>query len=84
MRPGTHGLTLNTTSKVADLCYSMLNKLAGRNDPRKYRGAVVKWTIVTAINCISANGRLSLAGAQESKRRYIILHDAVVCSVISD
>jgi hypothetical protein len=38
----------------------MLNSvkvLVGKNDPRDYRGAGVKRTIVTAIECISANGR---------------------------
>jgi hypothetical protein len=31
--------------------------LLGKDDPRDYRGAVVKRTTVTAIECISANGR---------------------------
>ena len=31
--------------------------LAGGDDPRDYRGAGVKRTMVTAIKCISANGR---------------------------
>lgn len=31
--------------------------LVGKNDVRKYRGARVKRTIVTAIECISADGR---------------------------
>lgn len=31
--------------------------LIGKEDPRDYRGAGVKRTIVTAIECISANGR---------------------------
>ena len=31
--------------------------LLGQDDPRNYRGAVVKRTTVTAIECISANGR---------------------------
>jgi len=31
--------------------------LISKDDPRDYRGAGVKRTIVTAIKCISANGR---------------------------
>jgi hypothetical protein len=31
--------------------------LVGKDDPRDYRGAGVKRTMVTAIECISANGR---------------------------
>ena len=31
--------------------------LLDKDDPRDYRGAVVKHTTVTAIECISANGR---------------------------
>lgn len=31
--------------------------LAGKDDPRDYRGADVKRTMVTAIECISADGR---------------------------
>ncbi|PVH73962.1 DDE-domain-containing protein, partial [Cadophora sp. DSE1049] len=31
--------------------------LLGQDDPRDYRGAIVKRTTVTAIECISANGR---------------------------
>jgi hypothetical protein len=31
--------------------------LVGKEDPRDYRGAAVKRTMVTAIECISANGR---------------------------
>ena len=31
--------------------------LVGKNDPRDYRGAGVKRMMVTAIECISANGR---------------------------
>ena len=34
--------------------------LVGKNDPRDYRGAGVKRTMVTAIECISADGRLLL------------------------
>jgi hypothetical protein len=34
--------------------------LIGKDDIQDYRGAGVKWTIVTAIECISANGRLLL------------------------
>jgi predicted histidine transporter YuiF (NhaC family) len=38
----------------------MLNSvkvLVGKDDPRDYKGAGVKQTIVTAIKCISASGR---------------------------
>jgi hypothetical protein len=31
--------------------------LIGKDDPRDYRGAGVKRTIMTTIECISANGR---------------------------
>ncbi len=31
--------------------------LVGKDDPRDYRGAGVKRTMVTAIECISGNGR---------------------------
>ena len=31
--------------------------LVGKNDSRTYRGAGVKWEMVTAIECISADGR---------------------------
>ena len=31
--------------------------LVGKDDPRDYRGAGVKRTMVTAIECISADGR---------------------------
>jgi hypothetical protein len=31
--------------------------LVGKDDPRDYRGAGVKQTMVTAIECISADGR---------------------------
>ena len=31
--------------------------LVGKDDPRDYRGAGVKRTMVTAIECISVNGR---------------------------
>ena len=31
--------------------------LVSKDDPRDYRGAGVKRTMVTAIECISANGR---------------------------
>ena len=34
--------------------------LVGRDDLRDYRGAGIKRTIVTAIECISADGRLLL------------------------
>jgi hypothetical protein len=34
-----------------------LKVLVGRDDLRAYRGVGVKWTIVTAIKCISADGR---------------------------
>jgi hypothetical protein len=36
---------------------SLVNVLVGRDDLRNYRGAGVKRTIVTAIECVSANGR---------------------------
>jgi hypothetical protein len=35
----------------------LLKVLVGRNNLRTYRGAGVKQTIVTAIECISADGR---------------------------
>ena len=35
---------------------SSVKVLAGKDDPRDYRGAGVKRTMVTAIECISANG----------------------------
>ena len=38
----------------------MLNSvkvLVGKDDPRDYRGAGVKRTMVTAIECVSGNGR---------------------------
>jgi len=31
--------------------------LVGKDDPRDYRGAGVKWTMVIVIECISADGR---------------------------
>jgi hypothetical protein len=31
--------------------------LVGKDDPRDYRGAGVKRTMVTAVECVSANGR---------------------------
>ena len=34
--------------------------LLGKDDPRDYRGAIVKRTTITAIECISANGRFLL------------------------
>ena len=34
--------------------------LVGKDDPRDYRGAGMKRTMVTAIECISANGMLHL------------------------
>jgi hypothetical protein len=34
--------------------------LLGKDDPRDYKGAVVKRISVTAIECISANGRFLL------------------------
>jgi hypothetical protein len=36
---------------------SLVKVLVGRDDLRDYRGAGVKRTIVTAIECISADGR---------------------------
>ena len=36
---------------------SSIKVLISRDDPRDYRGAGVKRTMVTAIECISANGR---------------------------
>jgi hypothetical protein len=36
---------------------SSVKVLVGRDNLRNYRGAGVKRTIVTAIECISANGR---------------------------
>jgi hypothetical protein len=36
---------------------SSLKVLVGKDDPRSYRGAGVKRTLVTAIECISADGR---------------------------
>jgi hypothetical protein len=36
---------------------SSVKVLIGRDDLREYRGAGVKRTIVTAIECISADGR---------------------------
>jgi hypothetical protein len=36
---------------------SSLKALVGKDDPRSYRGAGVKRTLVTAIECISADGR---------------------------
>jgi hypothetical protein len=36
---------------------SSVKVLVGKDDPRGYRGAGVKQTMVTAIECISANGR---------------------------
>jgi hypothetical protein len=39
---------------------SSVKVLVGRDDLRDYRGAGVKRTMVTAIECISADGRSSL------------------------
>jgi hypothetical protein len=39
---------------------SSIKVLLSKDDPRDYRGAGVKRTMVTAIECISANGRSSL------------------------
>jgi hypothetical protein len=40
---------------------SSVKVLVGRDDLRDYRGAGVKHTIVTAIECISADSRSLLA-----------------------
>jgi hypothetical protein len=39
---------------------SCVKVLVGEDDPRDYSGAVVKRTMVTAIECISADGRALL------------------------
>jgi hypothetical protein len=39
---------------------SCVKVLLGKDDPRDYRGAGVKRTIVTAIECISADSRALL------------------------
>jgi hypothetical protein len=39
---------------------SCVKVLVGKDDPRDYRGAGVKRTMVTAIDCISADGRVLL------------------------
>ena len=39
---------------------SCVKVLVGKDDPRDYRGAGVKRTMVTAIECISADGRVLL------------------------
>ena len=40
---------------------SSVKVLVGKEDPRDYRGAGVKRTMVTAIECISADGRVLLS-----------------------
>jgi len=39
---------------------SSVKVLIGKNNLRDYRGAAVKWTTVTAIKCVSGDGRLLL------------------------
>ena len=36
---------------------SSVKVLAGKDDPQDYRGVGIKWTMVTAVKCISTNGR---------------------------
>jgi hypothetical protein len=39
---------------------SSIKVLLGKDDPRNYRGTIIKRTTVTAIKSISANGRFLL------------------------
>jgi hypothetical protein len=60
-----HGIQLILAENVYNidetrvmLCMlGLIQVLVSKDDPRDYRGAGVKRTIVTAIECISANGR---------------------------
>jgi hypothetical protein len=39
---------------------SLVKVLLGKDDPQDYRGAIIKRTTITAIKCISVNGRFLL------------------------